>query len=90
MQWLRFLYVSTHFMFGPYREILSQGGGGWEALVVNAIGHLPQHLRATGADGVIEALWLVNGGHGASLRHHNCRNICAPPEPHPRPMRTES
>jgi hypothetical protein len=24
-----------------------QGGGGWEALVVNAIGHLPHHLRAT-------------------------------------------
>jgi hypothetical protein len=21
---------------------------------------------------IIEAPWLVNGGHGASFRHHNC------------------
>jgi hypothetical protein len=27
---------------------------------------------------VIEAPWLVNGGHGASLRHHTCGR-CVPP-----------
>ena len=36
------------------------------------------HARANSAQlcNIIEAPWLVNGGHGASFRHHTCRTQC--------------
>jgi hypothetical protein len=39
--------------------------------VAGAQRRLPSHRRLCGACNIIEAPWLVNGGRGASLRHHN-------------------
>jgi hypothetical protein len=34
-------------------------------------------LALGGGDDIIEAPWLVNGGHGASLRHHNHTSVAS-------------
>ena len=49
----------------------------------------PPRAFLSSFDTVIEAPWLVNGGHGASLRHHNgrlggfCTPLAADRAPHP-------
>jgi hypothetical protein len=84
-QWLRFPYISVHFMFGSYHELHmlhARGSTNQSCIRRSTGGHSHECSRVPSStapwppapDGhdcnIIEAPTLGNGGHGASLRHH--------------------